>query len=139
MLQQVQRRKILRSIQSDFYKGEMMTVLTTPKHVDRLYKAVLNYVKKSGGKVDSISGVQIQDFANGIDFSVIIRCTGAIPEFAKPKPPTPEQVREACIEIIKSGRWIEAVKYHRSVAAVPSLKESKEYIDGLRAELSQRK
>lgn len=69
--------------------------VTTPRHVDRLYKAVLNYVKKHGGKVDSISGVQIQDFANGIDFNVIVRCAGTMPEFAKPKPPTPEQVRSA--------------------------------------------
>ena len=54
-------------------------------HVDRLYKAVANYVEKSGGKVAVIGGVQIIEWPNDLklNFTVCIRCTGRKPAFKK--------------------------------------------------------
>ena len=59
-----------------------------PRHVDRLYKAVDNYVTKNGGAVVVIGGIQIQewpDTAKG-KFTVAVQCLGRKPKFAKDKP-----------------------------------------------------
>lgn len=57
---------------------------TMPPHVDRLYKAVAEYVKKSGGEVVVIGGIQIQQWPLDSDFkfTVGIQCTGTKPPFA---------------------------------------------------------
>lgn len=54
-----------------------------PPHVDRLYKAVANYVKMVGGSVVVIGGVQIQQWPGDGEFrfTVGIRCSGRKPDF----------------------------------------------------------
>lgn len=52
-------------------------------HVDRLYKAVANYIEKGGGKLVVIGGVELQDWGEGIGkFRLAIRCLGRKPKFA---------------------------------------------------------
>jgi hypothetical protein len=55
-----------------------------PRHVDRLYKAVDNYVRKTGGKLAVIGGVQIIQWPTDLkyNFTVGIKCTGTKPKYA---------------------------------------------------------
>ena len=55
-------------------------------HVDRLYKAVANYVKKGGGKLIIVGGVEIQEWPGEGEhkFRVAIRCLGRKPSFVAP-------------------------------------------------------
>lgn len=55
-----------------------------PAHVDRLYKAVANYVEKVGGQLVVIGGIQIQQWPNDGEyrFTIGIKCTGTKPKFA---------------------------------------------------------
>ena len=54
------------------------------RHLDRLYKAVANYVEKRGGKVVVIGGVQVQEWPGDLkfNFTIGIKCTGRRPQFA---------------------------------------------------------
>lgn len=55
------------------------------RHVIRLYKAVANYVKHTGGSVIVAGGVQIQEWPRDrkFSFTVAIKCTGTKPKFAQ--------------------------------------------------------
>lgn len=55
------------------------------RHVDRLYKAVANYVEKNGGKLVVIGGVQMQEWPadNPGVFHVSVKCMGRKPVFKK--------------------------------------------------------
>lgn len=52
-----------------------------PRHIDRLYKAVDNYVKKTGGSVAVIGGIQVQQEGKFL-YRIAVKCTGSPPEFA---------------------------------------------------------
>lgn len=60
-----------------------------PAHIDRLYMACANYVRKAGGSVLVIGGVTVQEWPGDGPhrFTVGIKCTGTKPPFAdKDKP-----------------------------------------------------
>lgn len=50
-------------------------------HVDRLYKAVQNYVEKGGGKLIVIGGIAVQEWPqdNAHVFHVAVKCLGRKP------------------------------------------------------------
>lgn len=52
-------------------------------HVDRLYKAVQNYVGRSGGKLIVIGGIAVQEWPtdNKFVFHIAVKCLGRKPEF----------------------------------------------------------
>lgn len=52
-------------------------------HVDRLYKAVQNYVEKGGGKLIVIGGIAVQEWPNdnALVFHVAVKCMGRKPKF----------------------------------------------------------
>lgn len=54
------------------------------RHVDRLYKAVQNYIESGGGKLVVVGGIGIQEWPGEgtYSFRVAIRCSGRKPEFA---------------------------------------------------------
>lgn len=54
-----------------------------PPHIGRLYKAVDHYVKKSGGSIVVIGGIQIQQWPHDGEyrFTVAIKCSGTKPPF----------------------------------------------------------
>lgn len=56
--------------------------------VNRLYKAVENYVRKSGGKVIVIGGIQIQEWPGDgkFKFTVAVKCCGRKPKFSENNP-----------------------------------------------------
>lgn len=55
-------------------------------HVDRLYKAVQNYVEKGGGKLIVIGGIAVQEWPtdNAHVFHVAVKCLGRKPAFVGP-------------------------------------------------------
>ena len=59
-----------------------------PRHIDRLYKAVDNYVKTGGGSVVVIGGIQIQEWPNTAKgkFVVAVQCLGRKPTMKKAAP-----------------------------------------------------
>lgn len=52
-----------------------------PRHVDRLYRAVENYVKQTGGTILVIGGVEVQEDIGTVRYRIAIRCTGRPPTF----------------------------------------------------------
>lgn len=56
-----------------------------PPHLERLWKAVQNYVEKEGGKLVVIGDVQILKWPGDgqFNFTVGVKCTGRVPDFAK--------------------------------------------------------
>lgn len=54
-----------------------------PRHVDRLYRAVGNYVKKTGGSILVIGGVQVQEDVGSVNYRIAIKCTGKPPKFVE--------------------------------------------------------
>lgn len=55
-------------------------------HVDRLYKAVQNYVEKGGGKLVVIGGIAVQEWPtdNPMVFHIAVKCCGRKPTFVGP-------------------------------------------------------
>jgi len=55
-------------------------------HVDRLYKAVQNYVEKGGGKLVVIGGISVQEWPtdNPMVFHIAVKCCGRKPTFVGP-------------------------------------------------------
>ena len=53
-----------------------------PDETDRLYKAVQNYIEKSGGKLAVIGGVTIQKWPGDNDyvFHLAVKCCGRQPK-----------------------------------------------------------
>jgi hypothetical protein len=51
--------------------------------IERLYKAVANYVEKNGGKIVVIGGIQLQEWPDGKkgSFSIAVKCLGRKPIF----------------------------------------------------------
>lgn len=52
-----------------------------PKPIDRLYKAVDNYVKKNGGNIIVIGGIQTMVLPedNKYQFTIAVKCLGKKP------------------------------------------------------------
>jgi len=50
-------------------------------HVDRLYRAVQNYVEKNGGKPIAIGGISVQEWPidNAGVFHIAVKCLGRKP------------------------------------------------------------
>jgi hypothetical protein len=61
-------------------------IASIPKHVDQLYKAVDAYVKKNGGKLVIVGGIQIQEWPGdgAMVFHVAVKCLGRKPAFNEP-------------------------------------------------------
>ncbi len=55
--------------------------------IERLYRAVGNYVKSTGGVVIVAGGIQIAQYPGegAMNFHVSVKCTGHIPKFAEPE------------------------------------------------------
>jgi len=55
-------------------------------HINRLYKAVQNYVEKSGGNLVVIGGISVQEWSsdNAMTFHVAVKCSGRKPSFVEP-------------------------------------------------------
>lgn len=56
-----------------------------PAHVDRLYKAVDNYITKKGGALMVVGGIRIEEWPkdNKGVFHLSVRCTGRKPDYAE--------------------------------------------------------
>lgn len=66
-------------------KKKIKTVDVSPDVVERLYFAVQDYVCSRGGNVLVAGGVQVIQWPYQPDtqFSIVVKCTGKKPDFAK--------------------------------------------------------
>lgn len=70
--------------------GEEMKIVKPKENtaaIERLYRAVGNYVKSAGGVVIVAGGIQIVQYPGEgtMRFSVAVKCTGRLPKFADPE------------------------------------------------------
>jgi len=66
--------------------GEGTASASGSAHINRLYKAVQNYVEKSGGNLVVIGGISVQEWSsdNAMTFHVAVKCSGRKPSFVEP-------------------------------------------------------
>lgn len=59
--------------------------MSDPKGVNRLHKAVQNFVEKNGGKLLVIGGIEVQTWPddNLLNFRIAIKCTGNPPKIKR--------------------------------------------------------
>ena len=75
-------------------------------HVDRLYKAVQNYVEKNGGKLAVIGGITIQEWPadSAMVFHVAVKCCGRKPVWVEPNTRTERCGRPGAFELVTDAR-----------------------------------